>query len=91
MTPDLEINAESTARGQLRRIVVRLEELRLQLLGLQATLPEPAAERERLADLEILDAGAEIRAAIGCVLADRIGPALRDLAILGADPLESES
>ena len=51
MTPDLETSAESTARGQLRRIVVRLEELRLQLLGLQATLPEPAAELERLADV----------------------------------------
>jgi hypothetical protein len=91
MTPDLEINAESTARGQLRRIVVRLEELRLQLLGLQATLPEPAAERERLADLEILDAGAEIRAAIGCVLADRIGPALSDLAVVAGEPSECES
>jgi hypothetical protein len=85
MTPDLEQSAESTARGQLRRIVVRLEELRLQLLGLQATLPEPAAERERLADLEILDAGAEIRAAIGCVLADRISPALRDLAAVAGE------
>lgn len=91
MTPDSEESAEKTARGQLRRIVVRLEELRLQLLGLQATLPEPAGEREGLADLEVLDAGAEIRAAIGCVLADRIEPALRDLAALVGEPPESAS
>jgi hypothetical protein len=90
MTADSEESAETTARGQLRRIVMRLEELRLQLLGLQATLPEPAAERERLADLEILEAGAEIRAAIGCVLADRIGPALRDLAAVAAETPEGE-
>jgi len=91
MTADSEASAETTARGQLRRIVVRLEELRLQLLGLQATLPEPAAERERLVDLEILEAGGEIRAAIGCVLADRIGPALRDLAALVGEPPEGEA
>jgi hypothetical protein len=90
MTPDPEESAETTARGQLRRIVVRLEELRLQLLGLQATLPEPAAERERLADLEVLDAGAEIRAAIGCVLADRISPALRDLAAVAGEMPEGK-
>ena len=93
MTPDPTESEERTApeaaaRGQLRKIAAELETIRFRLLGVQSTLPEPVAEKVRLLDVDSLDAGAEIRTLIGCVLEDRIGPALRDLqaAVSGESP-----
>jgi hypothetical protein len=70
---------DTDAREQLRGIATDLEAIRLRLLGLQASLPASPAERFRLLEEEALDTGAEIRAVIGCVLHDRIQPAIEDL------------
>ena len=78
---------ETAARGQLRKIAAELETIRFRLLGVQSTLPEPDAEKVRLLDVDSLDVGAEIRTLIGCVLEDRLGPAIRDLqAAASAEP-----
>ena len=74
MTPDLTM-----ARKQIGEVADQLEALQFQLLGIQGSLPEPAAEIVRLLEMESLDPATELRAVIGCVLADWIGPAIRDL------------
>jgi hypothetical protein len=69
----------TTAQRQLHKVEDGLETLQLTMLGIQGTLPEPAAEPVRLMDVEGMDAAMELRAVIGCLLKDYIGPALRDL------------
>lgn len=69
----------TTAKAQLRDIAAELEKIRFRLLGVQASLPVSPPESDPLLEDDALDAATEIRAAIGCVLEDRLGPALRDL------------
>jgi hypothetical protein len=89
-----QINA---AREQLREIAGDLETIRFRLLGVQASLPEPAADGAApglMDDLEAMDLCTEIRAVIGCVLTDCVAAAigdLRDAAALPAGPSERES
>jgi hypothetical protein len=71
--------AESTARAQLREIAAELETLRLRLLGVQASLPPSPLEETPLLETDEMDSPTEIRTAIGCVLEDRITPAIRAL------------
>jgi hypothetical protein len=73
MTPVL-----AGARRELRSVAEELESLQFRMLGVLGTLPESATEATD-EDLEAMDATAEIRAVIGCVLNDCIGPAVRDL------------
>jgi hypothetical protein len=86
-----QINA---AQEQLWEIVDELESLRFRLLGVQASLPEPAADSTApglMDDLETMDLRTEIRAVIGCVLTDCLASAigdLRDAAALPAGPSE---
>jgi hypothetical protein len=70
---------ETAAREQLRRISCDLEALCFRLLGVQASLPASPLEHDPLREDDAMDPATEIRAAIGCVLADRLDPALRDL------------
>lgn len=78
---------EEQAREHLRKIVLDLESLRMRLLGVQVSLPEPPAERIKLLDVEHMDAASEIRTGISCALTDWIEPAISNLRDL-ADPLE---
>jgi hypothetical protein len=71
--------AETAAREQLREITDELETIRSRLLGVQASLPASPIEEARLLEMETMDAGTEIRAVIGCVLEDRLRPAIEDL------------
>jgi hypothetical protein len=73
-----------TALDQVGDIARAVENLQFRLLGVQATLPEAAAESVRLLDADPMDATTEIRAIIDCVLRDRIEPALRELRKLAA-------
>jgi hypothetical protein len=75
---------EAAARDQLQNIAREVENLQFRLLGVQATLPETAAESVRLLDADPMDTATEIRAIIDCVLRDRIEPALRELRKLAA-------
>jgi hypothetical protein len=82
-----------TAREQLREIVGDLESIKFRLLGVQASLPEPAADgtaRGLVEDIEEMDLLTEIRAVIGCVLNDCVAPAIGDLreaaALAASDP-----
>jgi hypothetical protein len=77
--------SEEQAREHLRQIVLTLESVRLQLLGLQVSLSEPPAERIKLLDVEDMDASAVLRTGISCALTDWIDPALSNLRNL-ADP-----
>ncbi len=77
------------AREQLREIVGDLESIRFRLLGVQASLPEPAAEatvRGFVEDIEEMDLRTEIRSVIGCVLNDCVVPAIGDLREAAALP-----
>ena len=67
--------SEKAAREEIRDVVRDLEALRFRLLGVRASLPDPAEEEED----EERDAAVDLRAVLDCVLADSIGPALRDL------------
>jgi hypothetical protein len=73
----MAVTALAAARRQLRKVADGLETLQLTLLGIQGTLPEPPAEAGE--DVDVMDAASELRAVIGCVLRDSIGPAMRDL------------
>ncbi|HSK79790.1 MAG TPA: hypothetical protein VLQ45_25270 [Thermoanaerobaculia bacterium] len=66
--------SEKAAQEEIRDVVRDLEALRFRLVGVRASLPAPAAEGE-----EERDAAVDLRALLDCVLADSIGPALRDL------------
>jgi hypothetical protein len=76
---------ETTARGHLRTVAADLETIRFRLLGVQSTLPEPAAEKVQHLDVDSLDIGAELHTRIGCVLEDRLLPAIRDLQTAAAE------
>jgi hypothetical protein len=68
------------ARRHLQRVMEQLETVCWQLLGIRQSLPEPTAERDRLADVsDEPDAVMELRTTIDCVLEDDLKPALQDL------------
>jgi CHAD domain-containing protein len=67
------------ARRQLGKVADELETLELTMLGIQGTLPASSAEAEKLVDVEVMDAPTELRAVIGCVVHDYIGPAQRSI------------
>jgi hypothetical protein len=69
----------SSAQEQLKRLAADLDVLRLQMLGIQSSLPEHPAESSPLVDLETMDPATELRTVIDCVINDYIGPAIRDL------------
>jgi hypothetical protein len=71
--------AETTAEAQLREIAGALEAIRFRLLGVQASLPASPLEREPLREEDEMDTATELRALVGCVLEDRIEPALQEL------------
>ena len=73
------MTALAAARRQLLEVADQLETIQLTMLGIQGTLPEPAAESIRLLDVDEMDGATELRAVVGCVLNDYIGPAMRDL------------
>ena len=77
-------DAETTAEAQLREIADALEAIRFRLLGVQASLPASSLERDPLREEDEMDTATEIRAAVGCVLEDRIEPALQELRTVGA-------
>lgn len=72
---------ESDAQEQLRQIAGELRSVHYRLLGIVATLPVPPNEEPILLGEEDADAdvATEIRAAVECVLADRIRPAIEGL------------
>jgi hypothetical protein len=71
---------ETDAKEEIREIAAELKGIGLRLLGVQASLPASPAERFRLLEEEeAMDTSAEIRAVVGCVLQDRIQPAIEDL------------
>jgi hypothetical protein len=77
------------AQQQLREVAGELEAVKFRLLGVLASLPEPAAEstaRGLLEDVETMDVRMEIRAVIGCVLNDFVALAIEDLREAAALP-----
>jgi hypothetical protein len=74
-----EVTTEAAARDQLREISRDLDAIRFRLLGVQAILPRSPQEQDPLLESDTMDSSTGLRAAIGCVLQDRIDPALRDL------------
>ncbi len=72
--------AEAAAQGALRQIVEELNGLRGRLVELHERLPVPPEETAMLLGEEEMDISTEVRSVIECTLADRIEPAIRDLA-----------
>ncbi|HEY0554844.1 MAG TPA: hypothetical protein VGG20_11300 [Thermoanaerobaculia bacterium] len=68
----------SEAFRQLHRAANDLEDLHLRMQGILSTL-STAADPEDSIELEEMDTGAQLQAVIRCVMADCIGPAIRDL------------
>jgi hypothetical protein len=67
---------EAEAQAELRRVVEELKGIRARLRAIAGGLPEdpsmPVEDEEP-------DVATEVRSIIECVLADQIGPAVRDL------------
>ncbi len=84
-------NLEADAQEQLRQIARELRSVHYRLLGIVASLP-PRDEAARLDDGEFADpdAAAEIRAAVECVLVDRIRPAIQGLLAAAEQPLDAD-
>lgn len=72
--------AEAAAQSELRGIAVELDAIRSRLVDLHARLPVPPQETAMLLGEEEMDIATEVRSVIECVLADRLEPAIRDLA-----------
>jgi hypothetical protein len=73
-------DVEATAQAELRGFVVELEAFRSRLLEIHARLPVPPQETAMLEGEAEMDVSTEVRSVIECVLADRIEPAIQDLA-----------
>jgi hypothetical protein len=88
MDSDPKAVLEERAREQLREVAAELEAIRFRLLGVYAALPVSPGERDPLReDDDAMDATTRIRAAIGCILEDRIAPAFRELQEAAAEPV----
>jgi uncharacterized protein (UPF0335 family) len=70
---------ETVAQDELQEIVDKLEDIERRLRAIHQRLPVPVdAETARDAE-DGKDVATEIRSVIECVLADSLGPAVRDL------------
>ncbi|HEY0510870.1 MAG TPA: hypothetical protein VGH73_03140 [Thermoanaerobaculia bacterium] len=80
------------AQDQLRQIARELRSVHYRLLGIVASLPVPPPEERLMDEMDAggADAATEIRAAVECVLADRIRPAIQGLLAAAEVPLEEE-
>jgi hypothetical protein len=72
--------AEVAAQAELRQMVEDLETIRSRLSDLHDRLPVSPEETAMLMGEAEMDFATEARSVIECVLADNIGPAIRDLA-----------
>jgi len=86
MDSDPRAVLEERAREQLREVAAELEAIRFRLLGVYAALPVSPAERDPLREDDAMDAVTRMRAAIGCILEDRIAPAFRELQAAAGEP-----
>jgi hypothetical protein len=82
MTPEL-----TSARRELLKIADDLEAIAFRLRGVQAILRESLAESVQLLDIGEMEPDTELRSVVACVLNDSIGPAIRDLRSVQADPI----
>ena len=71
--------AETAAREALREMAEQVESIGRRLEEVRASLPIPPNEDMMLLGEDEMDVSTEIRSVIECVLADSIGPAVRDL------------
>jgi hypothetical protein len=70
---------EAEAQAELRRVVEELKGIRGRLREIAGGLPVSPGEALMLVGEEDPDVATEVRSIIECVLADQIGPAVRDL------------
>jgi hypothetical protein len=70
---------EAEAQAELRRVVEELKGIRARLRAIAGSLPVSPEELSMPIGEEDPDVATEVRAIIECVLADQIGPAVRDL------------
>jgi hypothetical protein len=71
--------AETAAREALQEMAQQVESIGRRLEEVRASLPIPPNEDMMLLGEDEMDVSTEIRSVIECVLADSIGPAIRDL------------
>lgn len=72
--------AEVAAQAELRQMVEELETIRSRLSDLHDRLPVSPEETAMLIGDAEMDFATGVRSVIECVLADSLGPAIRDLA-----------
>jgi hypothetical protein len=75
----MAVTASDLLFRQILKMAEELETLELIMQGVLASLPESPAESFKLADVEIMDLTAEVRAAIACIRNDHVSPAARGL------------
>ena len=74
-----EAEAEAAAQGALLEVAEQVESLGRRLEAIRASLSIPPNEDMMLLGEDEMDVSTEIRSVIECVLADSIGPAVKDL------------
>jgi hypothetical protein len=70
---------ESVVQDNLQEVAEDLKKIEKRLRALHGSLPAPSTRNREEESEEENDVATELRAVIECVLADCIGPALRDL------------
>jgi hypothetical protein len=74
-----EAEAEAAAQGALLEVAEQVESIGRRLEAIRSSLSIPSNEGTMLLGEDEMDVSTEIRSVIECVLADSIGPAVRDL------------
>lgn len=72
-TTSTETITEKAAQEEIHDVIRSLEALRFRLVGVRASLPASGDEDKEA------DGATDLRTVIDCVLADSLGPAIRDL------------
>jgi hypothetical protein len=75
---------EGAAQAELRQMVEELDSIRSRLSDLHDRLPVSPQETAMLIGEAEMDFATEVRSVIECVLADSLGPAIRDLAAVAS-------
>ena len=78
--PIATTKAEIAAQAELRQMVEELDAIRCRLSDLHDRLPVSPEETAMLVGEAEMGFATEVRSVIECVLADSLGPAIRDLA-----------
>jgi hypothetical protein len=78
------------AQEALLEIANELESIYARLVSLRAMVPPTPMELDPAIEPDVMDRPTAVRSVIGCVLHDRLSPAIRDLRAAAVSPAKSD-